>query len=87
VAAAGNSTSNQSFGYPAKLPDAIVVQAWDWTGNPANYNVVVQPTVPTVYATGGEKANSFGKITSPAGAVEEVFGTSFAAAVVTANII
>jgi hypothetical protein len=80
VAAAGNT--GHSFGYPAQLPTAIVVQANDWLGNPAAYNIAVPTNVTPVFASGGDANMPFGKM--PSG---PIYGTSFAAAVVTAHLI
>jgi hypothetical protein len=87
VAAAGNTITGQSFGYPAQLPGAVVVQAWDWAGQPAGYNVTVPSTANTIYASGGEAGRPFGRITLPGGTTQDIFGTSFAAAVVTAGLL
>ncbi|MEU4522973.1 S8/S53 family peptidase [Amycolatopsis sp. NPDC024027] len=87
VAAAGNTLTGQSFGYPAKLPGALVVQAWDWSGNPSGYNVSVPDTASSVYASGGEPGQPFGHITTHDQAQHDIFGTSFAAAVVTASLL
>jgi hypothetical protein len=87
VAAAGNTTTSQAFGYPAKLAGAVIVQAWDWNKHSANYNVAINPPYQAVYASGGEKGRPLGKIVSASGAMEEMYGTSFAAAVATATVI
>jgi hypothetical protein len=93
VAAAGNTNQHQTFSYPAKLPGSVIVQAWD--GNnppaPATYNVPLPPTLPknskVVHATGGDSTMSFGTITRAGTRPEQMVGTSFAAAVVTANLV
>jgi len=87
IAAAGNTNTGQSFGYPARLPGATAVLAWDFNGTPTQYNVAVPKRHATVYATGGDAASTFGTITSSSGTVEPIYGTSFAAAVTTALII
>jgi hypothetical protein len=83
VAAAGNTNTNQRFGYPAQLTGAVVVQAWDSPGSPAGYNVTVPPGVQPVWALGGDTSAkvTFGRITRGS-VVEEMFGTSYAAALV-----
>jgi hypothetical protein len=86
VAAAGN-TPDQRFAYPAQLPGALVVLAWDWAGQPASYNVTVPLGVTSVFATGGDAARPFGSVTPPGQVPQDVFGTSFAAAVVTARLL
>jgi hypothetical protein len=87
IAAAGNTTSGHSFGYPARMPGAIVVLAWDATNQPASYNVAV-PThgVQTEYAFGGAASPSLGEITLADGSKDILIGTSFAAAVVTGTV-
>ncbi|WP_459970196.1 S8 family serine peptidase [Nocardioides pyridinolyticus] len=87
VAAAGNTTTGQAFGYPASLPGSTVVQAWDFSRSPTTYNVAVPSTHQPVHATGGDAADTFGTITDGAGNVEPIYGTSFAAAVATALLV
>lgn len=87
VAAAGNTTTGQAFGYPASLPRTTVVQAWDFSRSPTNYNVPVPSSHQPVHATGGDTTDAFGTITDGAGAVEPIYGTSFAAAVATALLV
>jgi Subtilase family len=87
VAAAGNSSTGQAFGYPARLPGSTVVQAWDFNGSPASYNVAVPSTHVPVNATGGDSNNTFGTITDTAGNADPMFGTSYATAVATAFLI
>ncbi|WP_459982188.1 S8/S53 family peptidase [Nocardioides sp. AN3] len=87
VAAAGNTNTGQAFGYPARLPGATVVQAWDFNRLPAAYNVTVPSSRIPVNATGGDSTTFFGTITDGFGNQEAMFGTSYAAAVVTALLI
>lgn len=87
VAAAGNANTGQAFGYPARLPGATVVRAWDFQQSLASYNVTVPTSVTPVHATGGDATDTFGTLTDSQGAVEPVFGTSFAAAVATGFIV
>lgn len=87
VAAAGNTTTGQAFGYPARLPGATVVQAWDFNGAPTTYNVAVPATHNPVHATGGDSGDTFGAITDGQGTVEPLFGTSCAAAVATGLLV
>jgi hypothetical protein len=87
VAAAGNTSTGQAFGYPARLPGSTVVQAWDFNGSPASYNVTVPSSHVPVNATGGDSSHAFGSITNVAGIAEPMYGTSFAAAVATALLI
>jgi hypothetical protein len=85
VAAAGNGSDGQRIGYPALLPDVDVAVALDWTGAPADYNVDVSDFRGRVMtAFGGTESEPFGTITGPAG-TGPIYGTSFAAAVVTAS--
>jgi hypothetical protein len=86
VAAAGNNP--QRFGYPAAIPDAIVVQAWDWSGQLARYNTAVPSGQVTAQASGGEDApgQSLGTV-NIGGSSQSLFGTSFAAAMVSAELI
>jgi hypothetical protein len=88
VAAAGNTISKQKFGYPARLTGTVVVQAWDSPGHPAHYNVPVPPGLAPVWALGGDASpkDTFGRITRGA-VVEEMFGTSYAAALVTGMLL
>ncbi|MCW2675663.1 MAG: hypothetical protein JWR70_703 [Modestobacter sp.] len=86
VAAAGNTTTGQGFGYPAQLPGSVIVQALDMSGQPASYNVQVLPPYQAVFATGGDAADPLGVLTRPDGSQEDLYGTSFAAAVVTAAV-
>lgn len=85
IAAAGNTTTGHQFGYPAQLPDAVVVLAWDWANQPALYNVGIPGSIQAVYATGGDVTQHFGTITR-AGQSQRLYGTSFAAAVATAHL-
>ncbi|WP_162148064.1 S8 family serine peptidase [Arthrobacter sp. CAL618] len=87
VAAAGNTTTGQAFGYPASLPGTTVVQAWDFNRSLTSYNVSVPSTHQPIHATGGDSLNTFGNITDQTGKIEPLYGTSFAAAVATALLI
>ena len=87
VAAAGNTTTGHAFGYPAKLPGALAVLAWNAAGEPAPYNVHVDARYRTTYATGGDEDQSMATITYSNGKSAPLFGTSFAAAVVTAALL
>jgi hypothetical protein len=87
VAAAGNTSTGQAFGYPARLPGATVVQAWDFNGVATSYNVAVPPSLVPVNATGGDASKTFGTITDSFGNAEPMFGTSYAAAVATALLV
>jgi Subtilase family len=91
VAAAGNKNQHQAFSYPAKLAGSVIVQAWDSNNTSATYNIGLPATLPpksqVVYATGGDSVMSFGTITRTGTGPEQMVGTSFAAAVVTANLI
>lgn len=87
VAAAGNTTTGQAFGYPASLPGCTVVQAWDFQRSPTSYNVSVPATHQPVHATGGDATDTFGTVTDGTGNVEHMFGTSYAAAVATALLV
>lgn len=87
VAAAGNITTGQEFGYPASLPGCTVVKAWDFKGELTSYNVPVPPTHQPVHATGGDAVHAFGTIIDGTGKTEPMYGTSFAAAVATALLV
>lgn len=85
VAAAGNRTSGQSLGYPALLPNALVATALDWNGQPADYSLSTSGTqVIEVPAFGGTAIDPFGTVIA-SGDEKPLYGTSFAAAVVTAS--
>lgn len=85
VAAAGNSTQGQRIGYPALLPDVDVAYALDWKGANADYNVDVSDFGGRVVkAFGGTATEPFGMV-GDGHASMPIFGTSFAAAVVTAS--
>lgn len=85
VAAAGNAPAAASVGYPALLPGAVVVTATDWNGNDPGYNVsTANLTNPVTAEIGGTPTDSFGHFVDGSGASHEMYGTSFAAAVVTA---
>jgi subtilisin family serine protease len=85
VAAAGNSTSRQRLGYPALLQGAEVAIAVDWDGGDPGYNVDVSgaPGVVTA-AYGGTAASPYGWIRRSSGD-EAIWGTSFAAAALSAS--
>jgi len=86
VAAAGNKTSAQRLGYPAQLPTAVIATGLDWSGNDAGYNVSTATASGTVQpAFGGTQSDPFGQFVDPNGQQHPMFGTSFAAAVVTAS--
>jgi hypothetical protein len=86
VTAAGNTPHARRLGYPALAPDAEVATGLDWNGADPGYNV---PTawagVNVIPAFGGTSADPFGQLTRPDGTTEAMFGTSFAAAVVSAS--
>jgi hypothetical protein len=87
VAAAGNDP-NVEAQYPALLPDAIVATASDWSGVSASYNsttIAAARSGTIVQAYGGLPTDPFGTWTDRAGAQHAMWGTSFAAAVVTAS--
>jgi Subtilase family len=86
VTAAGNSTSNHRFSYPARLPTAVVVAAWDSSGRPAQYNVDLPQEVQPCWASGGDDDVPFASVQRN-GHTASLFGTSFAAAVVTGRLV
>jgi hypothetical protein len=85
VTAAGNNP--YPFGYPAAVPGAIVVQALDWNQHVASYNTAVPSGLITAQASGGEDAPGqyLGTVTV-GGSAQPLFGTSFAAAMVSAEL-
>ncbi len=85
VTAAGNRP--QKFGYPAAVPGAVVVEALDWNGQPAAYNTPLPPGLATAQASGGQDTpgDSLGTVTV-GGSSEDLVGTSFAAALVSADL-
>jgi hypothetical protein len=86
VAAAGNTPAASQIGYPALLPQATVVTALDFAGADPGYNVALTGATGMVRpAIGGTKKDAFGSYTDASGAVQQIFGTSFAAAVVSAS--
>lgn len=86
VAAAGNTSTGQAFGYPARLPGSMVVLAWGFNGKPASYNVKVPSSHMPFHATGGDANDNLGSITT-GGTRAYMFGTSYAAAVATAHLL
>lgn len=87
VAAAGNDPTMEAQ-YPALLPGAVVATATDWTGAAALYNSTTRAagiSGSVVQAYGGVANDPFGTWSDPSGATREMWGTSFAAAVVTAS--
>jgi Subtilase family len=87
VAAAGNY-QDMEIAYPALMRDAIVAFALDRAGRRSLYNSYVRPAlaVREVEAFGGAADDCFGLIRRNGGD-ERIFGTSFAAAVVSAGIV
>jgi hypothetical protein len=85
VAAIGNSP--QCFGYPAAVDGAVVVEALDWSGSVASYNTPRPPGATTSQASGGEgtPGQSLGSYTV-SGVTTEMVGSSFAAALVSAEL-
>lgn len=85
VAAAGNTPDTEEAQYPALLPGAIVAIALDWHGQLADYNAEIPEIgIETQEAFGGTKNKPFGYIKVDGKPDEPIFGTSFAAAIVTA---
>jgi subtilisin family serine protease len=85
IAAAGNSPTT-CLGYPATMPDVVVALADDWNGQDAGYNVpTTGQAVTTERAYGGVHGDPFGVIKRIGQSDEEIVGTSFAAAVITAS--
>jgi hypothetical protein len=88
VAAAGNTPDATVLGYPAVLPTATVATALDFNGHDPGYNVPVVGTGVTAQsAFGGTETDPFGTLTDSAGGSEPIYGTSYAAAVVTASML
>nr|BFD95442.1 hypothetical protein KitaXyl93_68020 [Kitasatospora sp. Xyl93] len=84
VAAAGN-TRGKASGYPARVSEAVVVLAKDEQGRPARYNSTPPEQAITEWAYGGSTTDSLGdlnSLTGLTGAGAQLWGTSFAAAVV-----
>lgn len=88
VAAAGNEHA-KNCGYPAVVPDAVVAVALDedtssrGTYVRASYNSILPIPVKDEEAYGGSSANPIGSVTA-SGATTDLWGTSFAAAAITA---
>lgn len=86
VAAAGNTPAVTCIGYPALVPDAVIVTATDWLGNDPGYNAATTGTANLVVSQpGGTQTDPFGYFTDSAGTRHEMYGTSYAAAVETAS--
>jgi hypothetical protein len=85
VAAVGNLP--QKFGYPAAVEGAVIVEALDWSGSVAGYNTAPPTGVATSQASGGERAHgqTLGTVTVN-GTTTDLVGTSFAAALVSAEL-
>jgi hypothetical protein len=88
VAAAGNEPTEQ-IAYPALMPGAHVVLATDRNGKPAQYNSQLPSgvTTTTESAFGGSTGDGLGRISRPGEPDEELVGTSYAAALVTAAMV
>lgn len=82
VAAVGNKTTGQQFGYPAALQGAIAAVALDWEGVTADYNVDVPQGTRAETAYGGTADEPFGTLRR-GNDDEPLYGSSFAAALVT----
>lgn len=85
VTAAGNLP--QKFGYPAAVDGAVIVEALDWQPAPASYNTAVPAGTATSQASGGESSpgQTLGSVTAN-GTTTDLVGTSFAAALVSAEL-
>ncbi|WP_326658867.1 S8/S53 family peptidase [Streptomyces canus] len=82
VAAAGNDGSGTLSGYPARVPEAVVALALDNTGGRAAYNSTPPPGAVTAEAYGGSDTSPLGSLTHSTGSSISLWGTSFAAAVI-----
>jgi hypothetical protein len=88
VAAAGNQPDVTQIAYPALLPVATIATALDFNGVDAGYNPALTNATGQVQPSyGGTAADSFGQLTDGSGTVHPIFGTSFAAAVVSASLL
>jgi len=87
VAAAGNKTAQQEFGYPAAFPDAVAAIGLDWRGNPADYNVQIPAGTNIVAAFGGTQREPYGQVQREGGEVEALYGSSFAAALISCKFL
>ncbi|WP_267880651.1 MULTISPECIES: S8/S53 family peptidase [unclassified Streptomyces] len=84
VAAAGNG-NGASSGYPARVPESVVALALDTQGALAPYNSTPPQGATTESAYGGSDSDSLGDLnpmTGLTGPAASLWGTSFAAAVV-----
>jgi len=82
VAAAGNDPNAPSR-YPAILPGAVVAVALDASGNRASFNTPPRGGATVQEAFGGTQTDPLGDITRPGEPQEDLWGTSFAAGIVT----
>ncbi|WP_406393690.1 S8/S53 family peptidase [Streptomyces sp. NBC_00882] len=82
VAAAGNGGSTTLSGYPARVPEAVVALALDDTGGRAAYNSTPPPGAATEEAYGGSDTSPLGSLVHSTGSSTSLWGTSFAAAVI-----
>ncbi len=85
VTAVGNLP--QKFGYPAAVEGAVIVEALDWSGSVASYNTAAPAGLATSRASGGENGpgQTLGTVTV-SGTTTDLVGTSFAAALVSAEL-
>jgi len=85
VTAVGNLP--QKFGYPAAVEGAVIVEALDWSGSVAPYSTAAPVGAATWQASGGQNAlgQTLGTVTVN-GTTTDLVGTSFAAALITAEL-
>ena len=91
VAAEGNwdptRASQQPLGYPARMPSVTVARALDWNGQDAPYCKGNVTGLTVASAMGGLDGDPLGTRTLSNGTSEQIFGTSFAAAFITASML
>ncbi|MFD0276223.1 S8 family serine peptidase [Kitasatospora sp. NPDC127111] len=87
VCAAGNDGPQQKMDYPAIVPGVVVATALDWLGRVASYNCAPPSGVDVcaVSAPGGVPGDPLGTLTR-ARRTEELWGSSFAAALISAAL-
>ncbi|WP_152186837.1 S8 family serine peptidase [Segeticoccus rhizosphaerae] len=88
VCAAGNTWRGETMALPATLPGVLVARAQEWTGELVEYNcrVPLAGGVSTVDAYGGTHDQPFGTTVCSDGRAIRMYGSSYAAALVTAAL-
>ncbi|MER6514520.1 S8/S53 family peptidase [Nonomuraea sp. NPDC001636] len=91
VCAAGNVTKGGpvEIDFPATVPGSLVAAALCWDGEKADYNCKAASghQVRIVYAYGGEPQDGIGAMAKADSAIEILYGTSYAAALIAAALV